>query len=102
MSTRWGHDQSAQLTLAYVRSVLSYCPETGTLTWLPRCDDRRWTTRYAGKSAGNLHPGGYVKIKLCGRRYFAHQLIWLIETGKWPFPEIDHKTAVAVIIDSLT
>lgn len=83
-----------ELEAEYVRSVLSYCAETGILTWLPRSNDRRWTGRYAGKIAGMIGKGGYVKVKLRKRRYLGHHLAWLIETGTWPRPEIDHKNGI--------
>lgn len=80
------------LTATYVRSILSYDPLTGILTWKRREDARpQWNGVFAGKPAGALHPNGYIIISINNRLYRAHRLAWLIMTGEWPLNEIDHK-----------
>lgn len=65
---------------------LTYDPITGFFHWsvtrAPRC-------RY-GARAGSLNRYGYLEIKVHGRRYMAHRLVWLLKYGLTPAPEIDH------------
>lgn len=64
----------------------------GTLYW--RVDRRvgRGKGRVhakAGDEAGCLAATGYRVVRIDGRLYLAHRLVWLITTGAWP-TEIDH------------
>lgn len=45
----------------------------------------------AGDPAGTIEGTGYFRVGINGRRYFAHQIIWCMMTGKWPTQEIDHR-----------
>lgn len=40
--------------------------------------------------AGNLSKDGYITIKLEGKVYPAHRLVWLYKHGTMPINEIDH------------
>jgi len=65
---------------------LNYHPETGTFTW------KRTSRRgFEGKLAGHKQTNGYIAIRLDGKLYYAHRLIWLAETGNLPSKHIDHK-----------
>lgn len=77
------------LTKEYVLSVFDYNPELGKFYWK---GGRSRTV--AGKEAGSLKPSGYIIIKLDGKEYRAHHLVWLVETGIWPTQVIDHKDRV--------
>ena len=49
-----------------------------------------WHTRYAGKRAGCIEPGGYRVIHLDSRTCKEHRLVWLYIHGE-PVPiQIDH------------
>jgi len=67
-----------------IRQVISYCPDTGALTWVAR---RCGVT--AGTEAGTDHKG-YKRIKIFGKLILAHRLAWALHFGKWPDEEIDH------------
>jgi len=49
----------------------------------------RWNTRYANKVAG-LIDDGYRRVKLLGRHYLAHRIIWKMRTGEEPPNTLDH------------
>ena len=72
----------------YLRSRVTYSPDTGDLTWLPT-GNRRWDTRLAGTLAGTRR-NGYLVLSFNGEKYYAHRLVWLYVTGEWPPNEIDH------------
>jgi len=81
---------------AQASALISYDPETGQLTWLPRPvrpasrkQDTIWNAKYAGKSAGRLNHG-YVNISIDRRIYLGHRLAWLLYHGRWPLQYIDH------------
>jgi hypothetical protein len=72
------------LTAEYVRSILSYDPETGSMTWL-----KSRGTKKAGSKAGCVS-SRYIKIGIDGRLYPAHRIAILIMTGDWPNGDTDH------------
>ena len=49
-----------------------------------------WNAQHAGKEAGGLDGGGYVRVSVVGARYRMHRLIWKIEHGRDPYYSIDH------------
>ena len=71
------------LPLQGIEELLSYDPNTGTITWLnsPQkvvagCLDRR---------------NGYRRIKLNGKLYAAHRVAWYLHTGEDPGSmDVDH------------
>lgn len=67
----------------------------GGLVWVARkCrnrHDKAWNTRFANKPAGTIGSNGYVKVRLSGRVYYAHRIIWEMFYGRIPDGyEIDH------------
>jgi hypothetical protein len=74
------------LTQERLMAVLVYDPSTGVFAWsAPR--PKVWV----GKHAGGLNEDGYRKIRIDGRKYFAHRLAFLYMLGQWPVAEVDHK-----------
>lgn len=73
-------DLDAGLTVDRLRQRLSYSPEDGVFQW-----------RRSGLIAGGTHHSGYHQIRIDGRLYLTHRLVWLYMTGEWPVAEIDHK-----------
>ncbi|MCI0598747.1 MAG: HNH endonuclease [Beijerinckiaceae bacterium] len=83
------------ITAERLRKLLTYDPETGIFTWLPREGDgrevRRWNARYSGKIAGCINKtDGYRYIKIDGQMYLAHRVAVLYVKGEWPRADIDH------------
>ena len=61
-----------------VMQVVSYNPDTGVLSWVKN-----------GRDAGGIDHG-YLRIKVCGYRTYAHRVAWAIHNGYWPKNVIDH------------
>lgn len=55
--------------------------DAGVLTWRIR--------QFAGQPAGRVDPRGYVRVKLDGKTYAAHRIVWKMTTGEEP-GELDH------------
>lgn len=72
------------LTQSELKELLHYDPNTGEFTWLVE----RLPTK-PNDSAGSKNKNGYIHIKINGRIYKAHRLVWLYMTGNWP-NNIDH------------
>lgn len=47
-----------------------------------------------GSVVGDIDSKGYWRVGVLGKRYLAHRLAWLYETGEWLDGEIDHKNRV--------
>lgn len=69
------NDVSAQ----EVRAEFAYDRATGVIT-----------RRRNGARVGTPNTAGYLQVSFRNKRYYAHRLAWLIETGEWPAHEIDH------------
>ena len=76
-----------ELTQEGLKSLLSYNEETGLFTNLIT----RGSRAIKGSIAGSVHSGGYIRIWLFGKAYFAHRLAWLYTYGFIPDSDIDHK-----------
>jgi len=82
----------------YLRSVLSYCPDTGALTWKKRPVDhfategtyKAWNSKISGKTAETPHSAGYRQINLDGKVYLAHRFIWVMVHGDLASDDVDH------------
>lgn len=79
-----------EITAEYARSVLSYDPETGILTWLVNSSRNVKAGRVAGSGCGM----GYIAVTINKKPYLAHRLAWLIHYGSWPDNVIDHINGV--------
>lgn len=92
------------ITAEFVRSILDYNPETGSLIWKARVPDmfapnkrgsqewecNRWNSRYASKDAGKPDAKGYLRLSIHRKFYQGSRIIWLWMTGEWPKEFIDH------------
>ena len=74
------------MTPEQARQYLSYEPATGVLRWRAKISAKT----VVGREAGSLSPTGYVLVGFQGKRYYAHRIAWLMQTGEWP-TQIDHK-----------
>lgn len=80
------------ITQAKLKELFTYDPETGVLVWNNRSSEvDHYNTAYMGNPAGCVGTGGYIYIKIAGRRYVAHRLIWTLVHGALPDGlQIDH------------
>lgn len=76
-----------KLTLEYVRSILSYEPETGNFIWLVGRDNN---PPKIGDIAGHRNTRGYINIKILGKQYMGHRLAWFYTHSEWPNGQVDH------------
>lgn len=74
-----------QPTLARVRELLRYEPETGEFWWIG--SGRGHALR---KPAGSFNSKGYRVICIDGCMVSAHRLAWLLVHGVWPSSMLDH------------
>lgn len=44
----------------------------------------------AGVPAGAINKKGYRQISVNNKLYYAHRLVWLVETGEFPIGVLDH------------
>ena len=83
------------LTAEYVRSILHYECNTGRLVWKDRPSTyARVNARQRGTVAGVISKLGYRQVFIDGAKYTASRLIWLMQTGRWPKDEIDHRNTI--------
>jgi hypothetical protein len=87
------------IPIEILRQLLTYNPETGTLTWLERPREffktdrywKQWNDRFAGKPAlASWDKSGRFTGAIFGKTFFAHRVIWALIHGEWPKDEIDH------------
>lgn len=76
------------LTQAVAAKHFRYEPETGELFWLMHPAKNK--SYLAGVRAGTIEQSGYWYVRLFGRSYQQHRLIWLLTFGGWPSGVIDH------------
>lgn len=78
----------SNLTASRARDLLVYDSENGVLRW--RISRPNAPAVRAGAIAGILMRDGYVRVKIDGRPYSAHRVVWLILLGEWPVDTLDH------------
>jgi len=71
-----------ELTAERLRAVLSYNPNTGLFTWIK---PSKFHPRMQGQVAGSVGTGGYIHIRVDGKKYRAHRLAWLYVYGLPPY-----------------
>lgn len=79
------------ITQAELRRVLCYNPFSGNFMWRVSMSSRAEIGNISGTTAWfgpNRRPYRFIRIH--GRRYRAHRLVFLYIRGRWP-REIDHK-----------
>lgn len=73
------------IELDRLKTLLSYCPDTGDFRWLRN----RPNGMKVGDIAGCQNKDGYIVITILGRQYPAHRLAWFYMKGEWCL--VDHR-----------
>lgn len=73
------------VTQALVQSIFTYCPVTGNVV---HATNKVKVKR--GDRAGSVSKSGARYLRIWGKKYLEHRVIWLYVTGAWPTHEIDH------------
>jgi hypothetical protein len=74
-----------ELSIAELRMMLSYEPQTGHLYWIIGGGRRRMDV-----PAGKLCKDGYRRVGINNKHYAAHRLAWALMTGEYPEDQLDH------------
>jgi hypothetical protein len=69
-----------------LEKIIAYDPNTGKAWWRVTIAPRA----KAGEEIGHVTCEGYRRVKIKGRMYLVHRLIWKLTYGVWPSYEIDH------------
>lgn len=69
------------ITGDYLRSNFTYDPETGLF--------KRLSDGFSPKKPDPSN--GYFRIRIEGKLYYVHRLIWMYQTGSFPDGEIEHQ-----------
>lgn len=80
-----------------IKRIFKYDPKTGYLYWHKRDrsdfkSDRSykmWNTRFKGKRVDHITKAGYYSVRIDGKPYLVHRIVWVICYGYWP-KNIDH------------
>ena len=78
-----------RVSLATIRRLLSYDPDTGVLRW--RVNRRGYRGIKAGDEAGTVDRKGYRSIRVCQVALRASRIAWALHHGRWPRKLIDHR-----------
>ena len=83
-----------ELTLARLKEVLFYNPETGVFTWKVR--PSKTSRRRVGDVAGGMKVTGksglqHLYVGIDGKDFLATRLAWFYMTGTWPKGRISYK-----------
>lgn len=68
-----------------VLEVLTYKPEEGAFYWR-----KTYNNVNLGKRAGGVGNQGFLTLKIDGKNWMQHHLVYLIETGGWPEGKLFH------------
>lgn len=77
------------LSVDRLRHLLDYDDQAGVLTFRVARGGRK-----KGALAGTINSSGYRQLRIDGRLYLYHRVIFAYCTGRWPHDEVDHVDGV--------
>jgi len=83
----------AELTVEFLKSRVTYDPETGIFVWCNGYGGVREGFP-AAKPCSGERAKGYSRVVIDSREYKAHRLAWFYMTGEWPPDQIDHVNGI--------
>jgi hypothetical protein len=93
MPLKHGLNLKAELTLEFLKSRVTYDPETGIFLWRNGYGGVREGFP-AAKPCSGEKAKGYFRVVIDSREYKAHRLAWFYMTGDWPPDQIDHVNGI--------
>ena len=72
-----------------LRELFSYDPVIGVLRWRVKCRQMM-----PGDIAGRIDANGYISIGVDRETYYAHRIIWCMQTGSDPVNDVEHRDTV--------
>lgn len=75
---------SSEITQEYLKQNINYNPETGHIVFI-----KKGPGRQLNKHLGSFNTNGHLIVRLLGKTYLVHRLIWLYVYGYIP-NQIDH------------
>ena len=76
-------------SLDVLQTLLDYDPETGVLSWMPGLPYAK--QRQAGRPAGTMSKGGYLRTSIARRMYANNRIAWKMHYGTDPVGVVDHE-----------
>lgn len=73
----------------YLRRNLFYNLHTGELWWKITYGRRR-----ADRPVGHPDAKGYLLVRILGRMFKTHRVVWCMQTANWPLRDVDHKNEI--------
>jgi hypothetical protein len=73
-------------SLEEIKLNLNFDPHSGKFSWLGSKRGRG----AQGCPAGTKDAKGRIRINIGGIKIFAHHIVWVISTGRWPVRHLDH------------
>lgn len=95
------------LTVERLRQIMDYDRETGVFTWrarpVPHKCHKAWNAQWAGKAVAvrtvnDPQTSGRKSrlLRIAGKYYGEHRVVWAYVTGEWPKDEIDHRNVDSI------
>jgi len=78
-------------SVTQILAHFTYDRTAGVLRWRGDTEETKYLNdRYVGRVAGSVNESGYDRVKLLGKSYLVHRLIFKLENGRDPVAEVDH------------
>jgi hypothetical protein len=84
-------DNESRISVAILFEFFDYDQSAGRLHWKKIVPPN---TLKVGTRAGSLHKLGYRIVRLMGKFYREHRIVWAMQTGSWPENFIDHVNGI--------
>lgn len=80
----------SDISIEYLRSILSYNPETGEVSWRAGAGRKK---RPSDDPFG-VNSKGYMRVAINRKYVLLHRVAWALHYGEWPEHQIDHENRI--------